>query len=56
MAFLVFRVIPKISRRVSELEEKALRQKLADNNESNKYGLLIVVSVLMMFLVVALIS
>ena len=56
IAIFVFQVLPKISKKVSELEEKAMEQKLADNNEDYKYGALIVIIVLLIFLVVALVS
>ena len=56
IAIFVFQVLPKISKKVSELEEKAMEQKLTDNNEGNKYGALIVIIVLLIFLVVALVS
>ena len=55
-AFIVFQILPKISKKVSELEEKAMKQKLFDNNESNKYGALIVIIVLLVFLIIALVS
>jgi len=55
-AFIVFQILPKISKKVSELEEKAMKQKLFDNNESNKYGTLIVIIVLLVFLIIALVS
>ena len=55
-AFIVFQILPKISKKVSELEEKAMKQKLLDNNESNKYGTLIVILVLLVFLIIALVS
>tara|TARA_B100000614_G_scaffold246194_1_gene251972 strand:- start:539 stop:742 length:204 start_codon:yes stop_codon:yes gene_type:complete len=55
-AFIVFQILPKISKKVSELEEKAMKQKLFDNNESNKYGTLIVILVLLVFLIIALVS
>ena len=55
-ALIVFQILPKISKKVSELEEKAMKQKLFDNNESNKYGALIVIIVLLVFLIIALVS
>ena len=55
-AFIVFQILPKISKMVGELEEKAMEQKLLDNNESNKYGTLIVILVLLVFLIIALVS
>jgi len=55
-AFIVFQILPKISKKVSELEEKAMKQKLFDNNEGNKYGTLIVILVLLVFLIIALVS
>ena len=55
-ALIVFQILPKISKKVSELEEKAMKQKLFDNNESNKYGTLIVIIVLLVFLIIALVS
>ena len=55
-AFIVFQILPKISKKVRELEEKAMKQKLFDNNESNKYGTLIVILVLLVFLIIALVS
>ena len=55
-AFIVFKILPKISKKVGELEEKAMEQKLLDNNESNKYGTLIVILVLLVFLIIALVS
>ena len=55
-ALFVFQILPKISKKVSELEEKAMKQKLFDNNESNKYGALIVIIVLLVFLIIALVS
>jgi len=55
-ALIVFQILPKISKKVSELEEKAMKQKLFDNNESNKYGALIVIIVLLAFLIIALVS
>ena len=56
IAIFVFKVLPKISKKISELERKAMEQKLMDNNESNKYGVLIVVIVLLIFFIVALVS
>ena len=55
-AFIFFQILPKISKKVGELEEKAMEQKLLDNNESNKYGTLIVILVLLVFLIIALVS
>ena len=55
-ALIVFQILPKISKKVSELEEKAMKQKLFDNNDSNKYGTLIVIFVLLVFLIIALVS
>ena len=55
-AFIVFQILPKISKKVGELEEKAMEQKLLDSNESNKYGTLIVILVLLVFLIIALVS
>ena len=55
-ALFVFQILPKISKKVSELEEKAMKQKLLDNNEGNKYGTLIVILVLLVFLIIALVS
>ena len=55
-AFIVFQILPKISKKVRELEEKAMKQKLFDNNEGNKYGTLIVILVLLVFLIIALVS
>tara|TARA_B100000614_G_scaffold155091_1_gene137388 strand:- start:3669 stop:3872 length:204 start_codon:yes stop_codon:yes gene_type:complete len=56
IAIFVFKVLPTLSKKVSEFEQKAMKQKLIDNNESNKYGVLIVIIVLLIFFVVALVS
>ena len=53
---VAFLIVPKILKIVTELEEKTMRQKLKDNNESNKYGVLIAAIVLLTFLIIALVS
>tara|TARA_B100001142_G_C14049898_1_gene545465 strand:+ start:60 stop:263 length:204 start_codon:yes stop_codon:yes gene_type:complete len=55
-ALVVFLIVPKILKIVTDLEEKTMRQKLKDNNESNKYGILITTIVLLIFLIIALAS
>ena len=55
-AFLVFKIIPIISLKVSQIEKNEMNKKLKDNNETNKYGFIIAMGILILLLIIALIS
>ena len=56
LAFFFFKIIPIISLKVSQIEKNEMNKKLKDNNETNKYGFIIAMGILILLLIIALIS